>query len=288
VHFIQWAISPWGQRVPIHIAWVLIWVAAIAGLVFMVVHAIWIRYFAKPEEFASTAPRYAIPKEVKRHSLTARLFHWIMAAAMLVLLFSAFLPKVGVRFDWITWHWIAGLVLIASIIFHLFHATFFMDFWSIWPDRIDIRDAIRRGLRMMGKPAPLPQKFAKYPFENKMYHLAIVFAGLSVAITGGFMLFRIHTPFLTRNPYLFSDMTWGMMYVLHGLAGVGLITLITAHIYFALRPEKLDITKSMIYGAMSREEFLKGHDPARWNVSDQQPSSETSEAPLLDREPGTV
>jgi cytochrome b subunit of formate dehydrogenase len=267
---------------------VLIWVAAIAGLVFMVVHAIWIRYFAKPEEFASTAPRYAIPKEVKRHSLTARLFHWIMAAAMLVLLFSAFLPKVGVRFDWITWHWIAGLVLIASIIFHLFHATFFMDFWSIWPDRIDIRDAIRRGLRMMGKPAPLPQKFAKYPFENKMYHLAIVFAGLSVAITGGFMLFRIHTPFLTRNPYLFSDMTWGMMYVLHGLAGVGLITLITAHIYFALRPEKLDITKSMIYGAMSREEFLKGHDPARWNVSDQQPSSETSEAPLLDREPGTV
>jgi cytochrome b subunit of formate dehydrogenase len=288
VHFIQWAISPWGQRVPIHIAWVLIWVAAIAGLVFMVVHAIWIRYFAKPEEFASTAPRYAIPKEVKRHSLTARLFHWIMAAAMLVLLFSAFLPKVGVRFDWITWHWIAGLVLIASIIFHLFHATFFMDFWSIWPDRIDIRDAIRRGLRMMGKPASLPQKFAKYPFENKMYHLAIVFAGLSVAITGGFMLFRIRTPFLTRNPYLFSDMTWGMMYVLHGLAGVGLITLITAHIYFALRPEKLDITKSMIYGTMSREEFLKGHDPARWNVSDQQPSSETSETPLLDREPGTV
>jgi cytochrome b subunit of formate dehydrogenase len=288
VHFIQWAISPWGQRVPIHIAWVLIWVAAIAGLVFMVVHAIWIRYFAKPEEFASTAPRYAIPKEVKRHSLTARLFHWIMAAAMLVLLFSAFLPKVGVRFDWITWHWIAGLVLIASIIFHLFHATFFMDFWSIWPDRIDIRDAIRRGLRMMGKPASLPQKFAKYPFENKMYHLAIVFAGLSVAITGGFMLFRIHTPFLTRNPYLFSDMTWGMMYVLHGLAGVGLITLITAHIYFALRSEKLDITKSMIYGTMSREEFFKGHDPARWNVSDQQPSSETSEAPLLDREPGTV
>jgi cytochrome b subunit of formate dehydrogenase len=163
-----------------------------------------------------------------------------------------------------------------------------MDFWSIWPDRIDIRDAIRRGLRMMGKPAPLPQKFAKYPFENKMYHLAIVFAGLSVAITGGFMLFRIHTPFLTRNPYLFSDMTWGMMYVLHGLAGVGLITLITAHIYFALRPEKLDITKSMIYGTMSREQFLEEHDPARWNVSDQQPSSETSEAPLLDREPGTV
>ena len=29
---IEWAISPWGQTVPIHIAWFLIWVAAIAGL----------------------------------------------------------------------------------------------------------------------------------------------------------------------------------------------------------------------------------------------------------------
>ena len=287
MHFIQWATNPWGQSVPIHIVWALIWVAAIAGLAFVVTHAIWIRFFAKPEEFASSTPRYPIPKEVKRHSLAARLFHWIMAASMLVLLFSAFLPKIGVQFNWITWHWIAGLVLIASIIFHLFHATFFMDFWSIWPDRIDIRDAIRRGLRMAGKPAPLPEKFAKYPFENKMYHLAIVFAGLSVAITGGFMLFRIHTPFLTRNPYLFSDMTWGLMYVLHGLAGVGLIALITVHIYFAVRPEKLEITKSMIFGTMTREFYLEEHDPARWDVSEQ-PSAEPLESPLADPERGTV
>ena len=41
-------------------------------------------------------------------------------------------------------------------------------------------------------------------------------------------------------------MTWGLMYVLHGLAGVGLIALIMVHVYFALRPEKLVITKSMI------------------------------------------
>jgi len=29
--FLEWATSPWGQRVPIHIAWFLIWVAVIAG-----------------------------------------------------------------------------------------------------------------------------------------------------------------------------------------------------------------------------------------------------------------
>src|ERR1700693_2873313 len=42
----EWATSPWGQNVPIHIAWFLIWVAALAGLLFLIVHAIYIRYFA--------------------------------------------------------------------------------------------------------------------------------------------------------------------------------------------------------------------------------------------------
>jgi cytochrome b subunit of formate dehydrogenase len=270
VHIIQWAISPWGQRVPIHISWALIWVFAIAGLAFLVVHAIWVRYFAKPEQFAEASPSAGaaavVPEKVARHSLAARLFHWVMALAMLVLLFTAFLPKVGVRFSWVTYHWIAGLVLIASIIFHIIHATFYMDFWSIWPDKIDVIDAKNRTLSMVGKAAPLPRRFAKYPFENKMYHMAIVITGLAVACTGGFMIFRVRTPFLTRNPYLFSDMTWGMMYILHGLAGVGLIALITVHIYFAVRPEKLDITKSMIFGSISRDHYLEHHDPARWKI----------------------
>jgi cytochrome b subunit of formate dehydrogenase len=133
---------------------------------------------------------------------------------------------------------------------------------------MDIQDALNRSKLMMGKSAPKPHRFAKYPFENKIYHLTIVLAGLSVAITGGFMIFRVRTPFLPRNPYLFGDMTWGMMYVLHGLAGVGLIALIMAHIYFAVRPEKLAITRSMFVGSITRKHYLEEHDPARWNVSE--------------------
>jgi cytochrome b subunit of formate dehydrogenase len=59
-------------------------------------------------------------------------------------------------------------------------------------------------------------------------------------------------------------MTWGLMYVLHGLAGVGLIALIMMHIYFAVRPEKLVITKSMITGSLDRDHYLEHHDPERW------------------------
>jgi cytochrome b subunit of formate dehydrogenase len=266
---LQWAIDPWGKNVPIHIAWFLIWVAAIAGLLFFMVHATYVRYFAKAKEFeGSVSPAVAarIPEHVPRHSLTARLFHWIMAASMFTLLFTAFLPKVGFQFDWVTYHWIAGSVLTVSILFHIIHASFFLDFWSIWPDRIDLRDARRRILRSMGKSAPPPDRFAKYPLENKLYHGAIIAAGLSSIGTGVFMMFRVRTIFFPRNPYLFGDMTWGMMYVLHGLAGVGLIALIMVHVYFGLRPEKRAITKSMIFGWMSRDFYLKEHDPARWPV----------------------
>jgi cytochrome b subunit of formate dehydrogenase len=208
-----------------------------------------------------------IPERVPRHSLAARLFHWIMAAAMLALLITAFLPKVGIEFPWVTYHWIAGIVLTASILFHIIHATFFMDFWSIWPDKADIEDAKRRWARATGKSAPPPRRFAKYPLENKMYHGVIVLAGLSVMLTGVFMMFRVRTDILPRNPYLFSDMTWGLMYVLHGLAGVGLIALIMVHVYFAIRPEKLVITRSMIVGTLAKDHYLEHHDPQRWVVA---------------------
>jgi cytochrome b subunit of formate dehydrogenase len=266
---IQWATSPWGQNVPIHIAWVLIWVAAIAGLFFFVIHAIYVRYFARSEEFAGEAPvelAAPVPERVPRHSAAARAFHWIMAAAMFTLLFTAFLPKVGVQFNWVTYHWIAGTVLTASVIFHVFHASFWLDFWAIWPDREDLEDAWKRVRRFMGQAAPPPRRFAKYPLENKLYHGAIMATGLSAIGTGVFMLFRVHTGVLPRNPYLFSDMTWGLMYVLHGLAGVGLIALIMIHVYFAIRPEKRDITKSMIFGSMTREFYLSHYDPERWAV----------------------
>ena len=279
--FLEWATSPWGQNVPIHIAWFLMWLAAIAGLLFLIVHATYIRYFAKAREFLnSDSPAVAarIPERVPRHSLTARLFHWIMAASMVTLLFTAFLPKLGVPFDWVTYHWIAGSVLTVSILFHIIHASFFMDFWSIWPDSIDLRDASRRILRFVGKSAPPPDRFAKYPLENKLYHGAIITAGLSSIVTGVFMMFRVRTVFFPRNPYLFSDMTWGMMYVLHGLAGVGLIALIMVHIYFGLRPEKRAITKSMISGWMSRDFYLKEHDPARWPVEAPAPPSRSQAA----------
>ena len=272
---IQWATNAWGQRVPEHIAWYLIGVMFIAGLCFMIVHGIYVAVVAPEKTFTKNEARIEgpLPERIPRHSLTARVFHWVMAASMLTLLFTAFLPKLGVNFNWVLYHWIAGIVLTISIGFHIVH-SFFMDPWSIWPDRMDIRDSMYRVRRFFGKPAPPPTRFAKYPLENKFYHLCIVVAGLSVIGTGLFMLKRIQSPIFSRNPYLFTDMTWGLMYVLHGLAGVGLIALIMVHVYMGLRPEKLPITKSMIFGWMSRDFYLEEHDPERWAVKQSAQSKE--------------
>ena len=99
MQLIEWATSPWGEQVPIHIGWVLIWVVAFAGLAFLVAHAVWVGFFAKKQEFVEpeVSPDFEarLPAKVKKHSLTSRVFHWIMAASMLVLLFTAFLPLVG-------------------------------------------------------------------------------------------------------------------------------------------------------------------------------------------------
>jgi len=276
---IQWATSPWGKSVPIHIAWGLIWIAVIAGLFFLIIHSLYLIVVKPPKRFAERkveAMAAAIPERVPRHSLAARLFHWIMAASMFTLLITAFLPKVGIQFNWVVWHWIAGLVLTASVLFHIVHASFFLDFWSIWPDKTDWIDARNRVLRFFGKDAPLPSKFAKYPLENKLYHGVVMIAGLAVIVTGLFMMKRVETGILVRNPYLFGDMTWGMMYVLHGLAGVGFIALTIMHVYMGVRPEKFPITKSMIFGWMSRDFYLEEHDAGRWAVK---PPIATKEKP---------
>jgi formate dehydrogenase subunit gamma len=270
VEFLTWASSPWGEDILTHISWDLLWASLFAGFAFLVAHAGYMvlsrhRKRHADETDAMEAARPDLPARIKRHSLPARLFHWVMAAAMFVLLLTAFLPIAGVRFPWVTWHWMAGVVLAASIVFHVIHATVWLDFWSIWVGPKDIPELKAELLREIGHDVAGP-KPGKYPLGNRLYHSAIVVAGLAVIVSGAFMMVRVRTPFLTRNPYLFGDAAWGVTYVVHGMAGVALVGLVIAHVYFAARPEKWWITKSMILGWVTRRQYLEHHDPDRWAV----------------------
>ena len=278
MEFVRWGVNPWRESVLTHVSWTLFWGALFAGLMFLVAHGSYMllsahrkRTAAETDQLEAAHP--GLPERIQRHSLGARLFHWVMAAAMFVLLFTAFLPVAGVQFAWVTWHWMAGLVLTASILFHIIHATFWMDFWSIWIGPKEIPEIKAEMLRELGRKDVAGPKSAKYPMGNRLYHLAIVFAGLSAVVSGLLMLSRVRTPFLPRNPYLFSDTTWGLTYVLHGVAGVGLVGLVIAHVYFAVRPEKWWITKAMVFGWITRRQYLEHHEPQRWPVARNEPTA---------------
>ena len=267
--FLTWARSPWGDTVATHISWSLFWAALVGGLLFLLGHGGYMLFSQHrrrdPKEVdRMEAEHKGLPAKVQRHGIVARMFHWVMAASMLTLLFTAFLPIVGVQFAWVQWHWMAGVVLTASILFHVVHASFFLDFWSIWVGPSDIPEMKLEMAREMGRedlPGPRP---GKYPLGNRLYHLAVMVCGLTVIISGVLMLWRIRNGLTMRNPYLLSDITWGFTYVAHGLMGVGFVGLTLAHVYFALRPEKLWITKAMFFGFITRREYLEFHDPSRW------------------------
>jgi cytochrome b subunit of formate dehydrogenase len=261
--------SPWGESIFTHISWSLFWASLVGGLLFLLAHGgymLFSQHRKRPSEEVDKleAERPGLPARITRHGFVARVFHWVMAVSMLVLLFTAFLPIVGVRFAWVYWHWMAGLLLTASILFHIVHATFFLDFWSIWVGPKDIPEIKTELALEMGREDVAGSRPGKYPLGNRLYHLAVMVAGLAVIATGILMMWRVRTDIVDRNPYILQDATWGITYVLHGLAGVGFVGLVIAHIYFALRPEKLWITKAMIFGTISRRDYLTHHDPDRW------------------------
>lgn len=279
MQFWRSAQNPWGQDVLIGVSWDLMWAAVIVSVVFLIGHTVWYRTRSSAEEEAAPADVPAdLPEKIERHSLASRIFHWTMSVAMLVLLVTAFGPVMGWQFDWVELHWMAGVLLIATVVYHTVRAVGWQDFWSMF--KIDVQEGKATLKHVMSSKAPPPPKTGKYPFDHRMYHHVIVVVTLAASITGVLMMVRIDTPFWTRNPYLFNDAVWGWMYVLHGLSGVALIVLVAAHIYFAIRPEKRWITWSMIRGWIDREHYAQHFDPEKWKVGD-------GSAPTVKESPGS-
>jgi cytochrome b subunit of formate dehydrogenase len=206
------------------------------------------------------------PARVVRHALADRVFHWLTAASVLTLLGTAFLPIVGLKFDWVMAHWIAGLVLIGAVLFHVVRALIWQDWRTVTIFGADLREAaaILRGTLRRGGDAPA--KPGKYSFAQKLIHLFFALVVLASAATGALMLAHVETPWWRPNAYLLRDATWGFVYVVHDLAALTLITMVMTHVYFALRPEKLLFTRAMIRGWITRAEYEEHHDPKRWQV----------------------
>jgi formate dehydrogenase subunit gamma len=193
------------------------------------------------------------PNVITRHAPVDRVFHWITALAVVLLLASAFLPIIGLKFSWLPLHWITGVVLGAAVLFHLVRATFFQRLRSMVFGPKDLADlrAARRA--------------AKYTLAQKLMHAVLGTAILVATVTGFIMLAKVDTPLWKRDPYLLDASTWGWVYVLHGAAALLTLTLSMAHIYFSLLPEKRGYLRAMVGGQMTRDEAAMYHDPDRWS-----------------------
>ena len=262
------AANPWGQDVLVGVSWDLMYAAIIVAAVYLIGHAVWIKTRPAQEHVDTADVPAGLPERIQRHSLASRVFHWTMSASMLVLLVTAFVPVLGLQFPWVTIHWIAGVVLTATIVYHVIHSIGWQDFWAMF--QIGFGESIAFLKHILSAKSPAP-KAGKYQFDHRMFHHVIVVVGLGVIVTGLLMFVRIDTPLWNPNPYLLADGTWGVVYVVHGLCGVLLIFFTAAHIYFALRPEKWWITLSMIRGWVDREHYLAHHDPAKWVVTEGTP-----------------
>jgi len=69
-----------------------------------------------------------------------------------------------------------GSVLTVSILFHIIHATFYMDFLVDWRTR---RPGMMEAFRRFWEPAAPARKYPSTA-ENKLYHGVVMLTGLAV------------------------------------------------------------------------------------------------------------
>ena len=191
---------------------------------------------------------------IQRHKAIDRAYHWLMAASVLILLVTAFLPILGLKFEWVGIHWVTGLVLTVIVVFHIVRATIWQSFWAMMINGSDLK-------------APFA-KPGKYSLAQKLYHLAISILILAVIATGLLMWRKVDTPFWQRDPYWLSTESWGVVYAIHGLVAMALVTMVIIHVYFALRPDEWHLTRSMLRGWISRKEYQEHYDSRRWSAKD--------------------
>lgn len=190
---------------------------------------------------------------ITRHEPIDRVFHWSTALAVLLLLASAAVPRLGLNISWLPLHWVTGVVLSVMVAAHILRATFIQEPRRMWISPRHLREHAR-GVRA-----------GKYTLPQKLMHAVLGFAVLLACVTGALLLLRLDTVLWQGDSYLLEPRTWGVIFALHGAASLCILVLSVAHAIRYLLPGRRAYLRAMIRGQMSREEAAARHDPARWS-----------------------
>ena len=236
----------WGREVIRGVSWDLLWLVVVAAFIAIALHAIYEAMQKRGDKPSSDGER------VERHDKIDRVYHWIMAVSIFALLITGVLPIIGIEFAWLELHWIAGIALTVVVLFHIIRSLFFKSDTGMALSANDLKE-----------PFDETVKPGKYSAAQKGLHAVVTLLTLLVIGSGIVMFLQIDTPWWDRTNSL-SEATLGLVFFIHGISTLALIGVISLHIYFALRPEKLFYTRSMIKGWISRDELNANHDPQRW------------------------
>ena len=127
--FVTWARSPWGEDILTHISWSLFWASLVGGVLFLVAHGGYMLFSrhdkrdpAEVDRMEARAPGPAGEDSRGTRSWLA-MFHWVMAASMLVLVDHRVLPDRSASSspgsNGTGW---PAILLTGSILFHIVHA----------------------------------------------------------------------------------------------------------------------------------------------------------------------
>ncbi|BHH85877.1 cytochrome b/b6 domain-containing protein [Desulforhopalus sp. 52FAK] len=209
--------------------------------------------------------------KVRRHSLTVRMSHWIIAFSGIVLLFSGFMQlPMGKRYNIVkipglSWagnfeltlfiHYIGAAIFTAALFFHLTYHLRRKEF-AIMPKSGDLGNAIRGFLAMFGLgEEPLHGKFQA---KQRVIYAIIGSTSLVLVITGLIKSFK------NLGPIVLDPMLLQIVAFTHTIAGMFFMILFLAHVAALMLKNHRPMIASMITGMMDKEHARKHHPD--WNV----------------------
>jgi len=287
---------PFGQQSILGLSWDVLLVFATVAMFIFLVHFI-IRELLNtdvhgtPEEEASKAEvRDSLVAqgvdEVERFTAAQRASHWIMAISIFLLMLSGFLimnhsvtVKSALGLSWILVHEVSAIVLIAYVIYHVGRVLSVGTFWEMWFGITDAKDLWARGKNLFGVSDTYPRQF-KYPSAQKLLHWSVTGTTLGLIVTGLVLLRRVQTPlWAATREFSFLGIKFGLggptlgqmglipwSFVLHDFLAISTVALVIGHVYFGLRPEEWDITKSMVTGRIPVAAYAEKYSPRSWPV----------------------
>lgn len=197
--------------------------------------------------------------QLKRRNPAQIIYHWVNAAAIVVLTGSGLaiyfgLPGTDGYFYWHLW---AAWVLIAAMVFHIWYATILhKNFGRMWVTRRDLSEAMKRISGGSESEAP---KHGFYKVEQIAFHWMLAAVVFGVVITG----LMLWNPSRIYVAAFWMPWGWDAIFIariLHQIFTFALVALVLAHIYFAvLVPKEWPRLKSIFTGRVKFAWYAKEH-----------------------------